>query len=151
MAKYKCDCGKMAVWYYLPGYAKDSNPFSCDDCVISVENKIGCSCNWNYAKPQEHLPTDMPEGVEGKDWRWVEFEGDEYMDPITKEEGYWIYIDERGRPYPCVEYEYDEDGFDIPTFFTKLWWSIDLKWFLFKDRLRSKYRTWLKKHIDNTH
>ena len=112
MEKHKCDCGKMAVWVYLPGYSGGGNPYSCDDCVISEDDNIGCSCNWNYAKDQEGLPFDLPEGVEGKDWRWVEHEG-EYMDKITKEDGYWINLDERGRPHPCCEYMYDEDGFDI--------------------------------------
>jgi len=47
------------------------------------------------------------------DWAWVEHPGDEYMDEIKKEEGFWINLDERGRPYPCCEYDYDEEGFDF--------------------------------------
>lgn len=113
MEKHKCDCGKEAVWCYMPGFRDNSNPFFCDDCVISPENKIGCSCNWRFAKEQEGLPTDLPEGEEGKDWIWVEFKGDEHTPPITKEDGYWTELDERGRPYPCVEYWYDEEGFEI--------------------------------------
>jgi hypothetical protein len=112
MDKHKCDCGKMAQWCYLPGYSV-GNDYHCDDCITSEDDKIGCSCNWNYGKEQEGLPTDLPEGIEGKDWRWIEFEGDEHMQPITKEEMYWIELDERGRPYPCAEYMYSEDGFDI--------------------------------------
>ena len=27
---------------------------------------------------------------------------------IKKEEGVWQYLDERGRPYPCCEYEYEK-------------------------------------------
>lgn len=96
--KELCDCGKMAVWLYMPGYSKGGNPFSCDDCIISEGNKNGCSCNWSYG--------DLPEGIEGKDWRWVEGED------IPKET-HFIYLDERGRPFPCCEYEYDEEGFDI--------------------------------------
>ena len=111
--KEKCECGKMAVWIYLPGYSDGSNSCSCDDCVVSDDNKIGCSCNWHYSKDQDGLPSDLPEGIEGKDWAWVEHEGDEYIDKIVKEEGYWINLDERGRPYPCAEYDYEEDGFDI--------------------------------------
>ena len=53
------------------------------------------------------------EGIEGKDWAWVEYEGDEYVDKITKDDGYWQYLDERVRPYPCAEYDYDEDGFEL--------------------------------------
>ena len=113
MEKHKCECGKQAVWVYMPGYVDDSNPYSCDDCVVSPEDKIGCSCNWNYAKEQEGLPTDLPQGEEGKDWNWVEYEGDEFSPPITKEDGFWLELDERGRPYPCAEYEYSEEGFDV--------------------------------------
>ena len=143
MAKEKCDCGKMAVWLYLPGFGNNSNPYFCDDCVMSPEDKIGCSCNWNYGKPQEGLPIDLPEGVEGKDLKWVEYEGDEYVDPIHKEEGYWIYLDERGRPYPCVEYDYDENGFDVPTFFSKIKFWFSFKWFLFK----TAFKRWWRKYI----
>jgi hypothetical protein len=113
MAKEKCDCGKDAVWLYMPGYSNGINPFHCDDCVMDDDNKIGCSCNWHYSKPQEGLPQDLPEGIEGIDWAWVEHAGDEYIDKITKEEGFWIHLDERGRPSPCVEYDYDENGFDF--------------------------------------
>ena len=109
----KCDCGKKAVWVYMPGYSGNANPYHCDDCVVDPDNKIGCSCNWHYSKEQEGLPVDLPEGVEGVDWAWVEHPGDEYVDEIKKEEGFWIYLDERGRPYPCCEYDYDEDGFEF--------------------------------------
>ena len=127
MAKELCKCGKMAVLVYMPGYGYGASPFSCNDCVISKDDKIGCSCNWHYAKNQDGLPDDLPEGIEGKDWTWIQHEGDEYMTPILKEEGYWINIDENGRPYPCVEFEYDKDGFDIPTWWSnlydKIWWK----------------------------
>lgn len=136
MAKYKCDCGKMAVWVYLPGFSNDSNSYFCDDCVIHPDNKIGCSCNWNYGLKQEGLPTDKPEGVENKDWRWIEYEGDEYVGPITKEDGYWIYLDERGRPQPCVEYHYDEDGFKKETFIDDFLFGIRRYWYLLKYKIR---------------
>jgi hypothetical protein len=41
-----------------------------------------------------------PEGVEGIDWK-------------RYGKNQWYYIDEKGRPYPCCEYDYDEKGFDI--------------------------------------
>jgi hypothetical protein len=110
--KYKCECGKMAVWIYAPA-SKDEYPYYCDDCVVSDDNEIGCSCMWHYSKDQEGLPLDLPEGIEGKDWKWIEYEGDDYMGKITKEEGFWIYLDSKGKPNPCVEYWYDKDGFDI--------------------------------------
>lgn len=126
----------MAVWVYLPGFSNDSNSYFCDDCVIHPDNKIGCSCNWNYGLKQEGLPTDKPEGVENKDWRWIEYEGDEYVGPITKEDGYWIYLDERGRPQPCVEYHYDEDGFKKETFIDDFLFGIRRYWYLLKYKIR---------------
>ena len=35
--KGKCECGKLAVWYYMPN---DNEWVACDDCVPR-----GCSCN----------------------------------------------------------------------------------------------------------
>lgn len=133
----------MAVWLYMPGYSGGGNPYSCDECVMSPENKNGCSCNWNYAKPQEGLPTDLPEGIEGKDWRWVVSKEDEGMGILTKEDGYWINLDEKGRPYPCVEYEYSEEGFDVPTIWSNMKWKISWNWFLFKEN----FKRWWKRHI----
>lgn len=109
MEKHKCDCGKIAVWWYMPS----NDMYFCDDCVISESDKIGCSCNWRYSKEQEGLPSDVPEGIEGKDWSWIEMDETSEMSKITKEDGYWINLDDRGRPLPCVEYDYDEDGYDI--------------------------------------
>jgi hypothetical protein len=68
---------------------------------------------WHYAKDHEGLPMDLPEGIEGKDWKWIEHDGDDYIGKITKDEGFWIYLDSKGKPNPCVEYWYDEEGFDI--------------------------------------
>jgi len=107
----KCDCGAKAVWIYMPGF-KDGNDYSCDNCVISDDNKIGCSCNWNYAKEQDDLPADLPKGIEGVDWKWVVHEGDEYTSKITLEDKIWVYLDSKGRPNPCAEWMYDEDGFE---------------------------------------
>jgi hypothetical protein len=92
MSKELCDCGKNATWIYMPGYPEGDNPYSCDDCVPRR-----CSCIHNYL---EMDPEHLPEGIEGKDWKWVE-------------PGVWTYIDEQGREYPCAEYNYSEDGFDI--------------------------------------
>lgn len=116
MSKEKCDCGKVAVWLYMPGYSGGGNPFSCDDCISSVDD-IGCSCNWHYTDVNAYHPPlenpELPEGVEDKDWRWVKHPGDEHMDKITKESGIWQNLDDRGRPHPCVEYDYSEDGYDF--------------------------------------
>jgi hypothetical protein len=89
--KKLCDCGKVAVWCYLPGYSEGGNSYSCEDCV-----NRGCECNHNYIDDDPSLP----DGEEGKDWKWIE------------KEKSWTYIDEQGREYPCCEYSYNEDGFD---------------------------------------
>jgi len=91
MSKELCDCGKLAVWCYIPGYSSGNNPYSCDDCVPR-----GCSCNHNSILEEYK---NEPEGEEGKDWKWVD-------------EGVWTDIDEKGREYPCVEYFYEENDWD---------------------------------------
>ena len=108
----KCDCGAKAVWCYLPGF-KEANDYACDDCVVNKDDKIGCSCNWNCAKERDGIPPDLPKGIEGIDWKWIISEGDEFTPTITLEDKYWIYLDSKGRPNPCVEWDYDENGFEI--------------------------------------
>jgi hypothetical protein len=97
----KCDCGKKATWLYMPGF-HDGSPFFCDDCVHR-----GCSCN-EYSIVPEHYhppggfhPTEE-DGVEGVDWKWK-----------NEEKTSWSRIDEKGRYYPCCEYDYEEEGFEI--------------------------------------
>lgn len=109
--KEKCDCGAIAVWWYAPGYSKDENSFHCDLCVPR-----GCSCNWNYLKKEAYGPGTLsedcvPEGVEGKDWKFLERPGDEEYEEIKKGE-VWVYIDENKKEYPCCEYWYEEDGWE---------------------------------------
>ncbi len=144
--KEKCDCGKMAQWIYMPGFSGGASPYFCDDCVSNVDD-IGCSCCWNTALEQEGLPQDLPEGIEGKDWRWVVNEENEYMGEITKEDGYWIDLDERGRPYPCVEYEYDEHGFDTYTWLGDKLLTLDIWFYFFKIRTKRKIKGWWNRHI----
>ena len=107
MAKHICDCQKMAQWLYMPSSSLDLNPYVCDDCISSIDDE-GCSCNWHYTNINAYHPPldepEMPEGLEGKDWRWV---------PNHEDQGAWQYLDEKGRPYPCCEYDYHEDGYDI--------------------------------------
>jgi hypothetical protein len=109
--KEKCSCGRLAQWIYMPGYSSGSSPYVCNECISGVD-RIGCSCNW------EHMGSDYSEdpiGEEGIDWKYVLSEGgnDDYIGKITKEDGVWQYLDEQGRPYPCVEYDYSEEGFDL--------------------------------------
>lgn len=85
--KELCNCGKVATWSYLPGYSSGENPSHCDDCVPR-----GCSCN--------QRTSNNPDGVEGVDYKW--------LNKTT-----WTYIDDKGREYPCAEYDHDEDGWEI--------------------------------------
>lgn len=105
MAKKYCDCGKPASWLYMPGFS-DGNSFVCEDCISHIDS-VGCSCNWEYTMGE---CATIPEGIEGKDWKWVVQPANEHMSEITIEDGIWVSLDERGRPYPCAEYDYDTDG-----------------------------------------
>ena len=95
MTNELCTCGKRAVWCYLPGYSSGSSPYFCDECVHR-----GCSCNHRYVKDKLFKEGDIPEGEEGKDWIWVE------------EGSVWTSIDDKGREWPCAEYDYDPDGYE---------------------------------------
>jgi hypothetical protein len=95
MTKEICECGKRAVWCYLPGYSSGSSPYFCDECVHR-----GCSCNHRYVKDKLFKEGDIPEGEEGKDWIWVE------------DGSIWTSIDDKGREWPCAEYDYDPDGYE---------------------------------------
>jgi len=99
-----CDCGKVAVWCYMPGF-QEGSPYFCDDCISSPDD-AGCSCNWHYSKSGRHDEIELPEGIEGKDFKYI------VREDITKEDGIWIHLDEKGRPYPCAEYCYSEEGFE---------------------------------------
>ena len=94
----KCDCGKLAVWIYEPGFSNGS-PFFCDDCVPR-----GCTCNHYYVDVNSyHPPLENPNSPEESDHpiKWIE------IDKI------WCRVDEKGREYPCCEYGYDQNGFDF--------------------------------------
>jgi hypothetical protein len=100
MSKELCDCGKVSVWVYMPGYSNGGNSYSCDDCVHR-----GCSCNYRYVNVNAYHPPldnpDLPEGIESQDWKWLD-----------EEKTHWCHIDEKGREYPCAEYAYSEDGWE---------------------------------------
>ena len=99
MTKERCECGKLAIWVYMPGYSNGDHPYFCDDCVPR-----GCECNYHYQDVNlYHPPLDSPamaDGVENKDWKWIE------KDTV------WVYIDDKQREYPCAEYDYDPDGYE---------------------------------------
>ena len=97
---HTCDCGKPAVWDYAPGFSSGENSYFCDDCVPR-----GCECNHVYVSHEdEHLSmfsAEYPVGEENIDWKWI----------VPNKS--WTTLDEKCREYPCCEYWYDENGFDI--------------------------------------
>lgn len=96
MKKEKCDCGRIAVW---PGYSSRCSPFFCDDCVHR-----GCDCNRRYVDVNAYSPPlDHPEWPDESDMpvKWIE------------NGKVWCSVDDKGREYPCEEYSYDKDGFDV--------------------------------------
>lgn len=99
MSKELCECGKIAVWCYMPGYSSGDSPYSCDDCVPR-----GCECNYEYFNVTSYHPTlnkpNLPEGIEGTDWKWIE------KDKI------WTHLDDNKKEYPCVEHYYEPEGFE---------------------------------------
>lgn len=107
----KCNCGKDAVWCYSTGFPNVDNTYFCDDCVSSADDDP-CSCQY---KPISFY--DKPKGFENIDYKWVTIEqlkkrmpSYDFSDYNEKSEYY--YLDEKGRPYPCEEYIYDENGFE---------------------------------------
>jgi len=90
--KELCNCGKMAVWLYLPSSQREFNHFFCDNCVSR-----GCSCNHHYIKEDEY--DDRPK-EDDTNIKWI----DEFT---------WTHVDEQGREYPCCEYDYEENGYDM--------------------------------------
>ena len=78
--KERCNCGKMAVWLYMPSGGGNS-PYYCDNCVPR-----GCSCQ---LKP--------------KDGNWENSNEDNWVQPL----------DGKGRKFPCCEFDYSEEGFEI--------------------------------------
>lgn len=100
--KELCDCGKVATWCYMPGFGKGENPYLCDDCV-----NRGCSCHEYSTRDEDYHPPGgihpgEEDGAEGVDWIW-----------INEEKTLWSRIDEKGRRYPCCEYDYEKDGYEI--------------------------------------
>jgi len=144
--KKKCDCGMEARWIYMPGYGDGYNSYICDECVTSVDD-FGCSCNWHHETYQEGAIIDKPEGIEGKDWRWIEMQASEYSDAVKKEDGYWQYLDEKGRPYPCCEYEYDKDGFYSYTWLGRKLSDLDMWFYFFRGRVKHRIKSFYKSHI----
>jgi len=96
---------KKAVWYYMPGFSSGRNPHFCDDCVPR-----GCECNHYSTRAEDYSPPG--------DIRWddgiIPGEDDQPVKWVT--ETIWTHVDMKGREYPCCEYMYDDDGFEIENY-----------------------------------
>jgi hypothetical protein len=64
----------------------------------------GCSCNHEYVDPNAYTgPLDEPNTPpsDRTDWKWVE------------EGKVWCSVDDHDREYPCCEFWYDREGWEI--------------------------------------
>ena len=109
-----CSCGKLATWIYMPGFANDNSPFFCDDCVVT-KDEGPCSCNFKHIT--SFTDDELKELKEGLDYKFVVKEDLIKLNPnaevLNFVEGALIYyLNDNGRPYPCAEYEYNEEGFE---------------------------------------
>jgi len=93
----------MAVWSHVTNL----HGYYCDECVVDKNDINGCPCQWNYVISENNRFENLPTGTENADWRWV------VNDEISKKDGIWVKLAPTGRPFPCVEYIFDIDGFDI--------------------------------------
>ena len=78
--KYRCiHCGKIPKrgWLYIPSTDDHCDYFYCDNCVPR-----GCGCN-----------EELNEGIN--------YHSEEAKDPVN----YHQLLDEKGRKFPCCEYE----------------------------------------------
>jgi len=106
MELHKCKCGNLAVYYYMPSSDnKNIQRAFCEDCVPR-----GCTCNQNYARTgsyiDDHGDTIEYDGIfpDEDDIK----HGIKWIDEYT-----WCRVDEQGREYPCCEFMWDEEGFEI--------------------------------------
>ena len=94
MDKQICSCGRVAVWVYLPGHC-DGVDYFCDECVSRE-----CTCNHRFITSFEE-DTEYFDYPEDENFRWI------------KEGEIWVSLDDKGREWPCCEYMYNEEGFDV--------------------------------------
>lgn len=139
MKKHICiDCGSFATWCYMPGMGGSlEDDFFCDDCVSR-----GCSCNnqsvyYNENRPLEEfhdnceelkksifknkyimLDYGQPIKCSGKEIETITDINKirEKIKTISNEElQNFVFkpLDSKNREFPCAEYDYSENGFDI--------------------------------------
>lgn len=103
MKKIKCSVclEKDAVWLYMPG-SDDGNDFYCDDCVPR-----GCTCNV-YS-----LEEFNPEEEQNKNVIYWNRERTTSTKHKTEDSFYFEPVDEKWRRFPCCEYDYSPDGYEV--------------------------------------
>lgn len=108
MNKVKCcECNKIAVWSYMPHCnEKTLEGFYCDDCVPR-----GCTCNV-YALEEFDI-TDKKCNIGFYDKNESHFNDENMYNEKQDTSFYFEYLDEKGRRFPCCEYDYCEDGYDL--------------------------------------
>ena len=108
--KYKCGtCGALATWNYMPGYEgkTDEDSYLCENCVSR-----GCSCN-NYSVRKEDWDNGI---VPAGDIDFCDAKPEEKDKPFKwLDDHTWTHVDDKEREYPCCEYTYEKEGFDVYT------------------------------------
>lgn len=96
-----CSCTeKDAVWCYMPGGLEDGD-FFCDDCVPR-----GCSCN-QYSFEEFDDSDDFENKI------YWDKEREKFTKEKTENSKFYEPVDQQGRRYPCCEYFYSEDGYNV--------------------------------------
>lgn len=121
-----CKCNNVATWYYMPGNKKFC--FFCDEHVPR-----GCFCQ-TYCAETDGLP-------KSDNIIW-----------LNEEHTIYEYLDNKGRRYPCCEYDYDENGqefFEKQNFIKKI--DIINIWIKSREKLKNHvlYNN-IKNFIENT-
>lgn len=90
--------------------SSDGRIFYCDDHVPR-----GCHCNDYDIEMDGDPEPDRPVAWWTKD---VPLRQPPFCLDKREDSYFYQYLDEKGRLYPCIEYDYDEEGFEIPSFVT---------------------------------
>jgi len=136
LEKFKCincNSNKLATWIYMPGYSnsiKYEEDCHCDDCVPR-----GCSCNneilngeLSKEEIQKQIKELLKQNIKIKNYGSKIHEVGKELEIITDKNLIKIlffnltteqllhfeiiFLDEKGREYPCCEYFYEESGLE---------------------------------------
>lgn len=95
-----CKCNNIALWFYAPS-SSEEDAFYCEEHVPR-----GCSCN------QYHL-SEFFDIDNNSNYIFWNKNLNSFTNEQTSESAYYEPVDEQGRRFPCCEYWYDEDGWDV--------------------------------------